>query len=101
MNTVARPATCESGSFALATATSAAASYWIGPSRGRSGIRSRTRAVASRTLSTSAPVPDSPVEYDSIATRGSIPNWRAVCEAEMAMSASCGAVGSGTTAQSP
>jgi hypothetical protein len=38
------------------------------------GARSRTNAVASRTLSTSSPDPDSPVEYDSIATRGSMPN---------------------------
>jgi hypothetical protein len=45
----------ESGIFALATAASAAASYWIGPSTSSSGARSRTNAVASRTLSTSSP----------------------------------------------
>ena len=74
MNTVARPATYDPGIFAAATAASAAASYWIGPSTSSSGARSRTRAVAARTFSTSAPEPDSPVEYDSIAMRGSMPN---------------------------
>ena len=74
MNTVARPATGEPGIFEAATAGSTAASYWIGPSTSRSGRRSRTSAVASRTFSTSAPEPDSPVEYDSIAMRGSMPN---------------------------
>ena len=58
-------------------------------------------AVASRTLSTSAPLPESPVEYESSATRGSIPNRDAVSADDSAMSASCSAVGSGTTAQSP
>ncbi len=57
--------------------------------------------MAARTFSTSAPVPDSPVEYDSIATRGSMPNLAAVAADEIAMSASCSAVGSGFTAQSP
>jgi hypothetical protein len=57
--------------------------------------------VASLTFSTSAPEPDSPVEYDSIAMRGSIPNWAAVAADEIAMSASCSLVGSGMTAQSP
>ena len=80
---------------------STAASYWIGPSTSSSGARSRTSAVAARTFSTSAPVPDSPVEYDSIATRGSMPKRAAVCAEEIAMSASCSAVGSGLTAQSP
>ena len=46
MNTVARPATAEPGIFAAATAASAAASYWIGPSTSSSGARSRTSAVA-------------------------------------------------------
>ena len=46
-------------------------------------------------MSTSAPEPDSPVEYDSIATRGSIPNCVAVAADEIAMSASCSAVGIG------
>ena len=101
MNTVARPATDEPGIFAAATAASAAASYWIGPSTRSSGARSRTSAVAARTFSTSAPEPDYPVEYDSIATRWSIPNWPAVAAEEMAMSASCSDVGSGMTAQSP
>ena len=62
MNTVARPATFEPGILAAATVGSAAASYWIGPSTSRSGRRSRTRAVAARTFSTSAPAPESPVE---------------------------------------
>jgi hypothetical protein len=61
-NTVARPATALSGSLVRATSGSIAASYWIGPSTGRSGRRSRTSAVASRTLSTSLPEPDAPVE---------------------------------------
>lgn len=57
--------------------------------------------MAARTLSTSAPDPDSPVEYDSIAMRGSMPNCCAVAADEIAMSASCSLVGSGITAQSP
>src|SRR3954447_17416716 len=101
MNTVARPATVLPGSLVRATPASTAASYWIGPSTSRSGARSRTSAVASRTRSTSAPEPDWPVEYESIATRGSMPNWAAVADEETAMSASCSAVGSGFTAQSP
>ena len=101
MNTVARPATWESGILVLATEASTAASYWIGPSIDRSGRRLRTSSVAARTLSTSTPVPDSPVEYESIAMRGCTPNCRAVSAEEMAMSASCSAVGSGLTAQSP
>ena len=36
-----------------------------------------------------------------MATRGSMPNCAAVSAEEMAMSASCSAVGSGSTAQSP
>ena len=84
-----------------ATDGSTAASYWIGPSVFRSGRRSRTSSVASRTLSTSAPEPDVPVEYDSIAIRGSTPNCSAVAADWMAMSASCSAFGSGFTAQSP
>jgi hypothetical protein len=100
-NTVARPATTLPGSFVRATSGSTAASYWIGPSIRRSGRCSRASAVPRRTLSTSAPEPDSPVEYDSIAIRGSIPNIAAVPAAEIAMSASCSGSGSGTTAQSP
>ena len=84
-----------------ATATSIAASYWIGPSTSRSGARSRTSAVASVTFSTSVPLPEVPVEYDSIATRGSTPKAAAVRADAIAMSASCVAVGSGLTAQSP
>lgn len=99
--TVARPATSLPGSFACATVGSMAASYWMGPSIGRSGRRSRAILVAWRTLSTSAPDPDSPVEYDSMATSGSMPNCDAVPAEEIAMSASCSASGLGTTAQSP
>ena len=62
MNTVARPATAESGSLVRATSGSTAASYWIGPSSARSGARSATSAVAARTFSTSAPDPEVPVE---------------------------------------
>ena len=61
-NTVARPATEESGSLVLATEASTAASYWIGPSTSSDGSMERTSSVASRTLSTSAPVPEVPVE---------------------------------------
>ena len=53
------------------------------------------------TLSTSEPEPEAPVEYDSIATRGSTPNAAAVRAEASAMSASWAAVGSGLTAQSP
>ena len=60
MNTVARPATSESGSFVRATATSIAASYWIGPSTSSSGARSRTISVAWVTFSTSVPLPELP-----------------------------------------
>lgn len=89
------------GSLVAATEGSTAASYWIGPSTGRSGRRERTSAVAEATLVTSAPAPDVPVEYDSIATRGSMPNCAAVVAEDDAMSASCSASGSGLTAQSP
>ena len=101
MKTVARPATGLSGSLVAATCGSIAASYWIGPSTSRSGRRSRTSLVAAATFSTSAPAPELPVEYDSIATRGSMPNRAAVSADEMAMSASWSASGSGLTAQSP
>ena len=101
MKTLARPATSESGAFLAATVGSMAASYWMGPSTARSGSLARTSSVASRTLSTSAPLPEVPVEKDSIATRGSTPNWRAVAAEEMAISASSAALGSGLTAQSP
>jgi hypothetical protein len=46
-------------------------------------------------------VPDEPVEYESIATRGSMPKRAAVSAEDSAMSASCAASGSGLTAQSP
>ena len=101
ISTVARPATSESGIFVLATDGSTAASYWMGPSTSSSGSRWRTNSVAALTLSTSAPEPLVPVEYDSMATRGSIPNLAAVRADEIAMSASCSDVGSGTIAQSP
>lgn len=58
----ATPATSEPGIFWRATTSSTAASNWIGPSTLISGARSRTSRVASRTLSTSAPAPESPVE---------------------------------------
>ena len=44
------------------TDSSTAASYWIGPASGRSGRRWATSSVAARTLSTSLPEPDVPVE---------------------------------------
>ena len=101
MKTVAWPATSLPGIFRLATASSTAASYWIGPSTFRSGRRSRTISVASRTTVTPGPLPDSPVEYDSIAMRGSMPKFVAVCAELIAMSASCATSGFGLTAQSP
>src|SRR6266702_8999736 len=78
-----------------------AASYWSGPSRRRSGRSARASSVARFTLRTSSPAPLVPVEYDSIATRGRIPNAGAESALWMAMSASCSAVGFGFTAQSP
>ena len=78
MNTVARPATALPGSLVARDAGSTAASYWIGPSTESSGARWRTSSVASRTLLDSAPDPEVPVEYDSIAIRGSTPNCAAV-----------------------
>ncbi len=101
ISTVARPATSDAGSLVAATDGSTAASYWIGPSILRSGREARTRSVASRTLSTSAPVPEVPVEYESIAILGSTPKRDAVTADCTAMSASCSASGSGLTAQSP
>ncbi|MNW65023.1 hypothetical protein D3C74_433640 [compost metagenome] len=62
MKTVALPATSEPGILEAATEASTAASYWMGPSTNRSGRRLRTSSVAERTLSTSTPEPDSPVE---------------------------------------
>ena len=67
----------------------------------RSGRASFASRVASFTFSTSSPVPLDPVEYDNIATRGEMPNASADSALWMAMSASCSAVGLGTTAQSP
>src|SRR5262245_18212635 len=78
-----------------------AASYWIGPSTRRSGARVRTSSAAADTFSTSLPAPELPVEYESIVTAGSIPYAAAVAADQTAMSASCSAVVSGTTAQSP
>ena len=57
--------------------------------------------MAARTLSTSAPEPEVPVEYDSIATAARTSKRAAVAAAWIAMSASCSASGSGLTAQSP
>ena len=58
-------------------------------------------SVASRTTVTPGPFPDSPVEYDNIAMRGSIPKFAAVSAELIAMSASCATSGFGFTAQSP
>ena len=58
----------------------------------------RALAIAREFL---ASLPDRPVEYESIATRGSTPNCAAVTAEEMAISASCSAVGCTFTAQSP
>ena len=46
-------------------------------------------------------MPEVPVEYESIAIRGSTPKRAAVTADWTAMSASCSASGSGLTAQSP
>ena len=61
-NTVARPATAEPGSLEAAIEASTAASYWMGPSTSSPGSAPRTISVAVRTLSTSSPEPDPPVE---------------------------------------
>ena len=66
--------------------------------RAHARARARSRRAPSRPRRRE---PDSPVEYDSIAMRGSMPNCAAVAADEIAMSASCSAVGSGITAQSP
>ena len=100
MNTVARPATGESGSLSVPPPDRSPRRTGSDP-RAAGRARSRTRAVAARTFSTSAPDPEVPVEYDSIATRGSMPNCCAVSTEEIAMSANCSVVGSGITAQSP
>src|SRR6266702_7790700 len=70
-----------------------AASYWSGPSMARSGRSWRASSVARFTFSTSSPAPLAPVEWESIATRGRIPNADAESALWMAMSASCSAVG--------
>ena len=66
--TVAFPATLLFGDLIFATSASYAASNWIGPSNGRSGFLALANSAAWRTFSTEAPMPDSPVEYESIAT---------------------------------
>src|SRR5690625_3028450 len=101
INTDALPATSDSGIFEAATDAETAASYCSGPSTLNCGLAALTRLVASRTLSTASPEPESPVEYDSMATRGSTPNCCAVCADAAAISASCSALGSVLTAQSP
>src|SRR5699024_12301009 len=78
MSTDALPATSESGILEAATEAETAASYCSGPSTLSSGLAALTNLVASRTLSTASPEPESPVEYDSMATRGSTPNCAAV-----------------------
>ena len=68
--------------FAAATAASAAASYWMGPSTSSSGALSRTKAVAARTFSTSAPDPDSPGTWNEY--RGGYPDWERAQDARAA-----------------
>ena len=53
----------------------------------KSGFRSLISLTASATLSTDSPAPDFPVEYESSATRGSMPKARAVWAEENAMAA--------------
>ena len=101
MRTLACPATGEFGIFCFPTLASTAASYWIGPSTKISGRWDFTICVASRTLSTSSPLPEVPEEYDKRATLGSIPKAFAESADVIAISASCSAVGLGTIAQSP
>src|SRR5699024_6497559 len=101
MNTLALPATSDSGILEAATEAETAASYCSGPSTLSCGLAVLTSWVAWRTLSTASPEPESPVEYDSMATRGSTPNWVAVAAEAAAISASCSASGSVLTAQSP
>ena len=101
INTLARPATWEFGAFERPTLSTEAASYCNGPSISRSGRRCLAISVAFATFSTSAPVPDVPVEYEIIAIRGSIPKAFAESADWMAISANSSAFGSGLIAQSP
>ena len=73
MNTLARPATLESGALERPTLSTDAASYCRGPSMSKSGRRSLAIRVASATFSTSAPAPDVFFLYYFMAMRGSIP----------------------------
>jgi hypothetical protein len=61
-NTVARPATALSGTFWRPTLSTLAASYCSGPSISRSGRLARAIVSARTTFSTSAPLPEVPVE---------------------------------------
>ena len=101
MKTVARPATVDPGIFAAATAASAAASYWIGPSTSSSGARSRTSAGRDAhllDLGARARLARRVRQHRDARLDAEL---AAVAADETAMSASCSDVGSGMTAQSP
>ena len=101
MHTVAFPATAPpSGNLTAATSGSTAASIWNGPSMSSSGAIAFASFVASITFSIFGPLFESPVAYESIATRGATPNARAVAAAAPAISASSSALGSTLIAQS-
>ena len=101
ISTVARPATSESGNLVTPPSGSTAASYWMGPSTSRSG-----RAPA-RYRWPPGPSPHPPPRRRSRWSRTASPpagrrrTARRSRAEEIAMSASCAAVGSGLTAQSP
>ena len=67
----------------------------------RARIIELSEAPAPEVARPAEPAPEAPVEYESMAMRGSTPNWAAVAADDTAMSASCSTVGSGMMAQSP
>jgi hypothetical protein len=83
------------------TVGSTAASYWIRPIHQQIWPALVHQVRRPPDLSTSGPDPEVPVEYDNIATRGSMPNFDAVCAELIAISANCSDLGFRTIAQSP
>ena len=101
MNTVARPATVGPGHLRRGDGGIGGGVVLDRPldeQLGRALAHQRRRV---RTFSTSAPEPDSPVEYDSIAMRGSMPNCDGRRRRRDRDVGELLAVGSGMTAQSP
>jgi hypothetical protein len=100
--TFARPGTVEPGALRRPTASTHAASNWSSPSTSSCGSRARAMAVADRTLAADSCSALPFVLKESMATTGRSPvSARWVRAEATAMAASCSAVGSGTTAQSP